>query len=158
MNRVMAERIEAIAPGFVQELQTSEAPSPEKVKRFWELIEQTRSGRHPLPPKRNNPSRFENETPAKVAAMIRRLVETQGEWDWREDAAKVRGPVLFLFGTEDYLSLEAAQEWSEFLPNGRVFKMKGVGHFPAQEKPEEFRQVVEKFLGGEWPEGGTLPE
>lgn len=46
---------------------------------------------------------------------------------------------------------EAAREWAEFLPNARVFKMEGVGHFPSPENPDLFFSTLENFLCGNWP-------
>jgi proline iminopeptidase len=146
MNRVMVERINRVAPGFLQELQASEAPRPEMLRRMWELIKRTRAGR-PLREMRGQPSASPNESPEKVAAIIRRLAETQGDWDWREDAKRVTCPALVVAGTADYLPLEAAQEWVESLPRATLLTMEGVGHFPSLESPEEFFGALEKFLG-----------
>jgi proline iminopeptidase len=145
MNGIMMERINAVAPGFLQELQGSESSEPEKLRKLWELVKRTRAGR-PLRQMRGDPSASANESPEKVAAMIRRLAQTQGDWDWREDAKRVTCPALVVVGTADYLPLDAAQEWVEALPDAYLLKMEGVGHFPSLESPEEFFDALENFL------------
>ena len=73
-------------------------------------------------------------------------MQTQGDWDWREDARRVTSPALYVFGTADIMPWEAAQEWTEYLPNGRVFKMDGVGHFPVLKSPDKFFAELVRFL------------
>jgi pimeloyl-ACP methyl ester carboxylesterase len=73
-------------------------------------------------------------------------METMGDWDWTADAARVTCPALFAYGTEDFLPAEAAEEWIRHLPDGRLLKMEGVGHFPSLEAPEKFFSDLEVFL------------
>lgn len=148
VNRIMVERLNAVAPGFFQAMMAKTTHEPEEMRRFWELLRETRTGKKPARAMRGDPARFENEKPEKVAAVFLRAHETQGDWDWREDAKRVKCPALYVYGTEDYLPFAAAQEWAECLPNARVFKMEGVGHFPSLEEPERFFAGLEEFLGG----------
>jgi pimeloyl-ACP methyl ester carboxylesterase len=146
MNRVMMERISAVAPDFLKELQTGSAPTPAQMKKFWDLILQVRAGKKPALPPQGNPSQFANETPGSVSGVIRRGMETMGDWNWTADAARVKCPVLFAYGTEDFLPAEAAEEWIRSLPNCRALKMEGVGHFPSLEAPEKFFRDLAVFL------------
>jgi proline iminopeptidase len=152
VNRVMADRINAVAPGFLQELQASPSPGPEQLRKLWELLREVRKGSNPLRPLRGNPSQFHNESPEKVSAVFQRAMQTQGDWDWREDAKRASCPSLFVFGTADFLPFEAACEWQEYLPNAKVFTMDGVGHFPSLEDPDRFFAALDVFLGGQWPQ------
>ena len=152
VNRVMAERINAVAPGFLQELQASASPDPDKLRKLWELLREVRKGNNPLRPLRGNPSQFPNEDPAKVAAVFQRAMQTQGDWDWRNDAKRAVCPALFVFGTADFVPFEAAREWAEYLPDARVFTMEGVGHFPSLEDPDRFFSALDSFLSGHWPQ------
>jgi pimeloyl-ACP methyl ester carboxylesterase len=102
---------------------------------------------------RGDPSKYPNEQPQKVSAVFRRGMETQGDWDWRDDAKRAVSPALFVFGDADFLPFEAAAEWAQCLPNARVLRMDGVGHFPSLEKPEVFFSALEDFLCGHWPGG-----
>src|ERR1700730_845345 len=151
INRIMADRINAIAPGFLQELQATSSPEPEKLQRLWELLKQVRSGRYGLRSMRGDPSKYPNERPEKIFAVFRRGMQTQGDWDWREDAKRATSPALFVYGDADFLPFEAARQWAECLPNARVLKMDGVGHFPSLEEPDLFFLALEDFLCGHWP-------
>ena len=153
VNRIMAERLNAVAPGILQELNATSPPDPEKLRQFWELLREVRTGRKPARPMRGDPSKTPNERVEKVVAVFSRATQTQGDWDWREDARRVTCPALYVFGTADILPVEAAQEWAEFLPNARVLKMDGIGHFPSLEDPEQFFAALESFFSGQWPEG-----
>ena len=151
MNRAMADRINAVAPGFLQELQASSSPEPENLQRLWDLMKQVRSGPGGLRTMRGQPWQSPNERPERVAAVFQRAMQSQGDWDWREDAKRATSPALFVHGDADFLPVEAAEEWAEYLPNARVFRMTDVGHFPSLEKPELFFSALEQFLCGRWP-------
>lgn len=151
INRVMAERINSVAPGFLQELQANPTPSPDQFRKLWDLLREVRRGNNPFRPMRGNPSQFPNESPEKVAALFQRGTQTQGDWDWREDAKRATSPALFVFGTADFLPLEAAREWADCLPDARVFTMNDVGHFPSLEDPDHFFLALDTFLHGHWP-------
>ncbi len=148
INRVMAERINAVAPGFLQELQRSATLDSEKFARFWDLLRQVRTGSNGLRPMRGNPSQHPNERPEKVAAVFQRAMQTQGNWDWREDARRATAPALYVFGTADFMPPEAAQEWVEHLPNCQLLTLEDVGHFPSLEAPDRFFPALDAFLRG----------
>jgi proline iminopeptidase len=153
INQVMTSRINAVAPGFLEALQATSSTEPEKLQRLWELLKQARSGRNGLRPMRGDPSKYPNERPENIFAVFQRGLQTQGDWDWRNDARRAICPALYVFGEADILPFEAAKEWAECLPNGRVFKMSGVGHFPSLEDPDLFFRTLENFLRGHWPAG-----
>jgi pimeloyl-ACP methyl ester carboxylesterase len=114
--------------------------------KFWDLLKQVRTGSNPLRPLRGNPSQYPNERPEKVAAIFQRALQTQGDWDWREDARRVTSPALYVFGTADFMPLEAAQEWTQHLPNCQLLTLDNVGHFPSLEVPEQFFPALGAFL------------
>lgn len=149
MNRIMAARINAVAPGFLQEMQAASPPSAEMFSRMWDLLKQARTGSRGMKPARGEPSQYPNESPARVAAVFSRAMQTMGDWDWREDARRAGCPALFVHGTADFMPLEAAQEWAECLPGGRLHAMEDVGHFPSLEDPERFFAGLEEFLSGD---------
>ena len=149
INRVMASRINEVAPGFLQQLQANPVDT-ELLRRFWELIKQVRSGPGGLRPMRGDPSQFTNEKPENVSAVVQRGIQTQGDWDWREDAKRATSPALFVWGDADFIPSEAADEWGMCLPNAQVLRMEGVGHFPSLENPELFFRVLEDFLSGRY--------
>jgi len=145
MNETMVNRINVVAPGFLQEAEKT-LSEPETMRKFWEVLKQVRVGRNGLGPMRGDPSKYPNETPENVAATFNRASQTLGNWDWRVDAKRATSATLFVYGDADFLPAEAAQEWGESLPNVRVFKMEGVGHFPFLEDPEPFFGAIEGFL------------
>lgn len=76
-----------------------------------------------------------------------------GNWDWTTSLSKVVVPTLIIQGELDPLPIERARKWAAAMPNARLLELKGIGHFPYVEAPEVFFAAVDRFLGGEWPEG-----
>ena len=76
-----------------------------------------------------------------------------GNWDWTTSLGEVRVPTLIIQGDLDPLPIESAREWAAAMPTARLLALKGVGHFPYVEAPEEFFAAVDTFLAGGWPRG-----
>lgn len=157
INRIMMERVEAIAPGLLRELQRSTPPDPEVMHRFWDVLKEVRTGRRDQASMRSHPQRYDNERPEKVGAVFTRALQTQGDWDWRDDARRATSPALYVFGTADLMPEQAVEEWTKHLPDCRILKLDGVGHHPAVEDPARFFPALDAFLSGRWPEGATRP-
>jgi len=66
--------------------------------------------------------------------------------DYRELMRKVTAPVLVIHGADDLQSEEASRLYSDTFPNAEFSVISGVGHFSFQEKPEQFKDIAEKFL------------
>lgn len=62
------------------------------------------------------------------------------------ELAKIEAPVLVLAGDQDYKPFGAFEEWKESLPNSRIVKFSGSGHFPHVDDPDLFFESVEQFL------------
>jgi pimeloyl-ACP methyl ester carboxylesterase len=62
---------------------------------------------------------------------------------------KIAGiPTLLIWGSKDrVVDLGSAEIMSQQLPGARVAIMKGAGHLPYEENPEEFSRIVREFLG-----------
>ena len=64
------------------------------------------------------------------------------------EASKILARTLIMSGDEDAM---CSKEGSEALASGismsKLYVMKGAGHFPYYEKPDEFWSVVNEFLG-----------
>jgi len=73
------------------------------------------------------------------------LLEPLGE----EDLASISAPTLALWGGDDpFFSAQGATERLEAgIADCRIEVMEGVGHNPVAERPREFVQLVESFLG-----------
>lgn len=60
---------------------------------------------------------------------------------------EIRMPALVVWGAEDLLiSAEAGRRAAERMPNAEFALMKGVGHVPMEENPEELLRIVLPFL------------
>lgn len=61
---------------------------------------------------------------------------------------KVRTPTLIIAGDHDQLiPVESALNMARKIPGSAVALIKGAGHLPNIEKPEEFNNVIRRFLG-----------
>jgi len=102
-----------------------------------------------------DPCRFENEQPKRREASLARLFDAFGNWDWTSNVGDFAGPVLVIHGTADPFPIEGAAEWIQSFPNARLLSIDGAGHIPWLEQPDVVYGAIEKFLGGEWPEGAV---
>jgi 2-hydroxy-6-oxonona-2,4-dienedioate hydrolase len=91
------------------------------------------------------------QQPGYQEAMRRSLVSHSPEWGEynlvREDEYRsIQAPTLVVLGgREDERAVEAG-EIADIVPNGRLYIMKNVGHWPYFERPEEFNRISLEFL------------
>jgi len=86
---------------------------------------------------------------ARVAARVRREAPAPGR-----SARPITTPTLVLWGAADpVLPPRLADPGHDLLPNGRVQRIEGAGHFVQSEDPETFNAAVLDFLR----EGGRAP-
>ncbi len=69
-----------------------------------------------------------------------------GEWDWRSEVETLHVPVLLIHGDRDPMPLVSAEEWAALIPGARLAIIRGSGHFPFAERPEQFYPALEAFL------------
>jgi len=93
-----------------------------------------------------------NERPDALATLLPKMFAALGDWDFREAARTVRGPVLIIRGSEDNIPLSGCREWVSVLPDARLLEIEGAGHYPFYECPDRFFRHVAEFLGGTWPD------
>jgi len=75
--------------------------------------------------------------------------EAATEKSYREIIRSLGIPTLFISGELDYISPpEVVEEMSSIVPGSQKFIMKGVGHMPHREKPEDYNQLLLKFFEG----------
>ena len=69
--------------------------------------------------------------------------------DLESSLPKIAGiPTLLVWGSKDrVVDLRSAEIMAQRLPGVRVAVMKGAGHLPYEENPEEFSRIVREFLG-----------
>jgi proline iminopeptidase len=74
-----------------------------------------------------------------------------GEWDWRPRLAKLETPTLVIHGEEEAIPMALVREWSVVMPDARLLRLEGTGHFPHAERPDTVFAAIEEFLAGRWP-------
>ena len=59
----------------------------------------------------------------------------------------IKAPILYVLGGRSTIVPAATQEeLKKLLPQVRIVTMPGLGHYPSDEKPEEFVRIVDEFL------------
>jgi pimeloyl-ACP methyl ester carboxylesterase len=75
--------------------------------------------------------------------LVKGFVETEL---WRYVRA-IEAPVLYVLGGRSTIVPAATQdELKKVLPQVRIVTMPGLGHYPSDERPEEFVKIVDEFL------------
>jgi proline iminopeptidase len=98
----------------------------------------------------------------------RSVIQSLGQWDWRDSARSIHLPVLIIQGEGRGVTVEAksranilrhaAETWAGFLPDSRLLVLRGPAWFPWVEREREFEEALEEFLAGGWPKGATRVE
>ncbi len=97
-----------------------------------------------------------NTDAERVNDQGRRVVESLGEYDWREDFHALNRPVLLIHGRLDPVMVEGTQMWTDILPDARLLMLSSVGHMPWLEAPTVFFPAIQSFLDrGSWPVGAA---
>ncbi|MGI9535188.1 MAG: alpha/beta fold hydrolase [Thermodesulfobacteriota bacterium] len=69
------------------------------------------------------------------------------EFDVMEDISKINVPTLIIAGEDDILApVKHSNNLYKKIPDSRLERIKGAGHFMIQEKPDEFNQLLTSFL------------
>jgi esterase len=117
-----------------------------------ELLAQMRSAAQPLPDRVLEPYiRFGTKRRddgrlvwKRDPNLVKGFVETEL---WR-DIRAITSPILYVLGGRSTIVPAATQEeLKKVLPQVRIVTMPGLGHYPSDEKPEEFVRIVNEFLG-----------
>ncbi len=113
-------------------------------------------------------ARLKAQNPGTVDAVLRPYVRyatkrrDDGRLVWKRDPNLVKGfvetdlwrfvsritaPTLYVLGGRSAIvPAETQQQLQARLPRVQVVMMPGLGHFPSDEKPEEFLAIVDRFL------------
>ncbi|MFX1499181.1 MAG: alpha/beta fold hydrolase [Promethearchaeota archaeon] len=83
----------------------------------------------------------ENDKKAYLSAM-RSLIG----WSVRDQLEKIKCPTLVIGSEQDYAPSSIKKEYTELLPNAKFIEIKDARHAVAIEKPEEFNEIVMRFL------------
>jgi pimeloyl-ACP methyl ester carboxylesterase len=61
---------------------------------------------------------------------------------------EIKAPTLYVIGGRSTIVPQATQdELKKTLPRVTIVTMPGLGHYPSDEKPDEFVTIVDTFLG-----------
>jgi len=116
-----------------------------------ELLAQMRSSAQPLPDavlepyvrygtKRRDDGRLVWK---RDPNLVKGFVETEL---WRY-VRNIKAPILYVLGGRSTIVPPATQEeLKRVLPHARIVTMPGLGHYPSDEKPDEFVAIIDEFL------------
>ncbi len=93
------------------------------------------------------PCRWPNEHPRRLNALLARLWESLGEWDWQTALGTLEVPMLVIQGDGDFQPREAAAEWAARSGAG-LEVIAGAGHLAWVDRPSVVLRLVRDFLGG----------
>jgi pimeloyl-ACP methyl ester carboxylesterase len=82
--------------------------------------------------------------------------ESMGEFDLRPAVARVRSPVLVLYGETDAIPAQSARDWAASYGDARLLVVARTGHLIHAERPNIFFPAIEQFLAGRWPAGAQV--
>ncbi len=85
-----------------------------------------------------------------VATLLMTPLQGLDFWD---RLGQIEVPVLIVHGAEDPIPTEMVEEMNSALPNSRLVRVDGSGHFPFIEKPAPFWDGVREFLQQRLREG-----
>jgi len=96
-----------------------------------------------------DPCMYWNEWPSQVFVTIRKVIPAVSgvNWDYTAQAKRITAPVLIVHGTNDpNAPIEGGRDWASVIPRARLIELKGIGHGPWLEAPEQFFPAVDAFL------------
>jgi len=96
---------------------------------------------------------WSNEWPSRMRAFFGVLLGSIEGMDWRADLARVSIPRLVVHGELDNTPLAGNCEWVTGHPSARLALVRGAGHWPHYERPEETLVLIRAFLDGDRPAG-----
>ena len=91
---------------------------------------------------------YPNEWPARIGPYFGALLGSMANWDWRPSLAQMKAPRLVIHGELDNTPLAGNKEWVEGVPDAKLVVIKGAGHWPHLERPEETLAAIRDFLDG----------
>jgi len=70
---------------------------------------------------------------------------------WRT-VRQIKAPIIYILGgASTIVPAETQEQLRQALPKVQIVTMPGLGHYPSDEKPEDFLAIVDKFLAGTKP-------
>ncbi len=82
-----------------------------------------------------------------IPSLLALLDETYARWDWVDECARIRCPVLVIGGSEDHFPTVAmSRRVAETIPGARLHVVEGGPHFPNRTHRAEVQGVIGGFL------------
>jgi esterase len=67
---------------------------------------------------------------------------------WRT-VRQIKAPIIYILGgASTIVPAETQEQLRQALPQVQIVTMPGLGHYPSDEKPEDFLAIVDKFIAG----------
>ncbi len=99
-----------------------------------------------------NTCQYANERPDRIEEVIfGGMFASFGAWDWRDDAASVRAPVLLVFGAREGWDLSGVRAYAELLPDVGWAELPRSAHHVWNDERDAVLGMIERFLEGDWP-------
>ena len=62
---------------------------------------------------------------------------------------QIKAPIIYILGgASTIVPAETQEQLKQTLPQVQIVTMPGLGHYPSDEKPEDFLAIIDKFLAG----------
>jgi pimeloyl-ACP methyl ester carboxylesterase len=116
----------------------------------WRTGDQSAAGR-----RRDDPCQWENEWPANMLTRSAAMMRSGGDIDLLGQLGAITAPTLVVHGDADVIPLAGSEAYARLIPDARLMRLPGVGHFPHLEAPNAFFAAVDAFLRGRWPDGAV---
>jgi esterase len=156
-ERVRALIVEDVGPERPRSIADGFARSVERDAKGWaseeELLAQLKSG---------NAGVSDDQLRAYARYGTKR--DANGRLIWKRDPGlakgfvetelwqyvrRIKAPTIYILGGRSTIvPPEAQEQLKKTIPGVQIVTMPGLGHYPDQEKPEEFVAIVKKFLAG----------
>jgi pimeloyl-ACP methyl ester carboxylesterase len=61
--------------------------------------------------------------------------------------AKIKAPIVYILGgASDIVPAQTQRQLQATLPQSEIITMPGLGHYPSDEEPKQFLEIVDRFL------------
>jgi pimeloyl-ACP methyl ester carboxylesterase len=94
----------------------------------------------------SDPCQFENEWPDRIAETMGAVWRSRERIELRSLLPSIAARTLVVHGDADVIPLEGSEAYERLIPDARLLRLPGVGHYPHLERPDVFFPVVDAFL------------
>ena len=143
----MQARLDAAALQRLQERRKAGLDEVEYCREFWRIYAPVYVGRPENAHMVEINCDDRNELPAVLFPRFGTLMASLGEWNWTDEAKKLKVPVMVVHGTNDLrIPLEAAHEWARAFAEPQLVVIDKGGHLPWYDDADILFPQVMQFL------------